>query len=107
MNYTFRYSSTSRSESRNSDEERNLVREKEQTPQKTEPKMESPHKSEPTKLEPARKLKIKKLQSQSEVEPAETSESSGFRKRKWGTSNLLPNKKPALVISTDSLKVFF
>nr|CAG4649742.1 EOG090X0F73 [Scapholeberis mucronata]SVE93926.1 EOG090X0F73 [Scapholeberis mucronata] len=48
-----------------------------------------------------RKLKIRKQQPSQE---AESSEGGVPRKRRWGTSQLLPTKKPALVISTDSLK---
>ena len=56
---------------------------------------------------PLRKLKLKK--SNTEVlgdEESKTDVGNGVaKKRKWGTSQLLPVKKPALVISTDLLKV--
>ena len=56
---------------------------------------------------PMRKLKLKKGQQDSVAEEASKTESSNgvAKKRRWGTSQLLPQKKPALVISTDSLKV--
>ena len=56
---------------------------------------------------PMRKLKLKKGQHDSVAEEASKTESSNgvAKKRRWGTSQLLPQKKPALVISTDSLKV--
>jgi len=49
-----------------------------------------------------RKWKIRKHLPGVEADSAET---EAPRKRRWGTSQLLPTKKPALVISTDSLKV--
>ena len=57
---------------------------------------------ETTKGETVRKWKIRK-----QVSTVETTvgDSEAPRKRRWGTSQLLPTKKPALVISTDSLKV--
>ena len=74
---------------------------KQASPVKMEEQKES---TELVKYEPVRKLKIKKSQPQLE-QLAETNENGGLRKRRWGTSSLLPNKKPAMVISTESLKV--
>nr|SVE77295.1 EOG090X0F73 [Daphnia lumholtzi]SVE77911.1 EOG090X0F73 [Daphnia lumholtzi]SVE78541.1 EOG090X0F73 [Daphnia lumholtzi] len=56
---------------------------------------------ETTKGEPVRKWKIRKHLPSAE---ADTTEVEAPKKRRWGTSQLLPTKKPALVISTDSLK---
>ena len=52
-----------------------------------------------------RKLKVKKGQSDVSNECKQDSGNGMTRKRRWGTSQLLPIKKPALIISTNSLKV--
>nr|SVE74488.1 EOG090X0F73 [Daphnia barbata] len=57
--------------------------------------------NESSKGDTVRKWKIRK---QFPTTEGETGESEAPRKRRWGTSQLLPTKKPALVISTDSLK---
>nr|SVE87684.1 EOG090X0F73 [Daphnia similis] len=57
--------------------------------------------NETTKGDPVRKWKIRKHLPSAE---ADTTETEAPKKRRWGTSQLLPTKKPALVISTDSLK---
>ena len=56
------------------------------------------------KGETVRKWKIRKQQPTTEGDAGETGVT---RKQRWGTSQLLPTKKPALVISTDSLKVTY
>nr|SVE90820.1 EOG090X0F73 [Daphnia sinensis] len=57
--------------------------------------------NETTKGESVRKWKIRKHLPSAETD---TTETETPKKRRWGTSQLLPTKKPALVISTDSLK---
>ncbi|XP_059351795.1 apoptotic chromatin condensation inducer in the nucleus-like isoform X2 [Daphnia carinata] len=57
--------------------------------------------NETTKGETVRKWKIRKHLPSAE---ADTTDTEAPKKRRWGTSQLLPTKKPALVISTDSLK---
>nr|CAG4637407.1 EOG090X0F73 [Ceriodaphnia reticulata]SVE73238.1 EOG090X0F73 [Ceriodaphnia reticulata] len=64
-------------------------------------KLEVTSQQETTKGETARKWKIRKQISNVDTDAAD---SGAPRKRRWGTSQLLPTKKPALVISTDSLK---
>ena len=62
---------------------------------------------QPLNIGSLRKLKLRKTQAEPIAEgEARPGESNGVaKKRRWGTSQLLPNKRPALVISTDSLKV--
>nr|SVE76067.1 EOG090X0F73 [Daphnia hispanica] len=57
--------------------------------------------NETTKGEVVRKWKIRKQPVNTETD---TVGMEAPKKRRWGTSQLLPTKKPALVISTDSLK---
>nr|SVE75434.1 EOG090X0F73 [Daphnia dolichocephala] len=57
--------------------------------------------NESSKGDSVRKWKIRKQLPSAE---GDTGEPEAPRKRRWGTSQLLPTKKPALVISTDSLK---
>lgn len=65
-------------------------------------KTDTPLQPEANKGETVRKWKIRKQQS---APDADAADAGAPRKRRWGTSQLLPTKKPALVISTDSLKV--
>nr|CAG4642846.1 EOG090X0F73 [Evadne anonyx] len=55
---------------------------------------------------PLRKLKVRRnnTELQGEDETKTDVGNGPSKRRKWGTSQLLPVKKPALVISTDSLK---
>lgn len=73
------------------------------SPHDHQQKSEVTSQQETTKGE-TRKWKIRKQISNVEADAAD---SGAPRKRRWGTSQLLPTKKPALVISTDSLKVIF
>jgi hypothetical protein len=72
------------------------------SPHDTKQKVEVAPQSEVIKGDTVRKWKIRKQLPNVEAESGET---EAPRKRRWGTSQLLPTKKPALVISTDSLKV--
>lgn len=56
---------------------------------------------------PLRKLKVRRGNTEAHGEDeTKTDVGNGpSKRRRWGTSQLLPVKKPALVISTDSLKV--
>ncbi|XP_046645566.1 apoptotic chromatin condensation inducer in the nucleus-like isoform X2 [Daphnia pulicaria] len=71
------------------------------SPHDTKQKVEVAPQSEVIKGDTVRKWKIRKQLPNVEAESGET---EAPRKRRWGTSQLLPTKKPALVISTDSLK---
>jgi hypothetical protein len=73
------------------------------SPHDRKQKTEVTPQSETIKGDTVRKWKIRK-QLPSSVD-ADSGETEAPRKRRWGTSQLLPTKKPALVISTDSLKV--
>ena len=72
------------------------------SPHETKQKTEVAPQSEVIKGDTVRKWKIRK---QLPIVEADSGETEAPRKRRWGTSQLLPTKKPALVISTDSLKV--
>ena len=74
------------------------------SPHETKQKTEVAPQFEAMKGDTVRKWKIRKQLPNVE---ADSGESEAPRKRRWGTSQLLPTKKPALVISTDSLKVTF
>nr|SVE73866.1 EOG090X0F73 [Daphnia atkinsoni] len=71
------------------------------SPQDQKQQQDATPQTETAKSEVGRKWKIRKQPHNAETDTPET---EAPKKRRWGTSQLLPTKKPALVISTDSLK---
>nr|CAG4646626.1 EOG090X0F73 [Macrothrix elegans] len=98
-----RSSSRSRSVGRSSPEVSHPREEKSVSPGESKEKSETVSQTEVPKGETGRKWKIRKLQVNHSEQP-DSAEAGQPKKRRWGTSQLLPAKKPALVISTDSLK---
>ena len=108
-----RSSSSSRSASRSSSSEREVCHRRGPSPGDPEPQaaasseeLHKPCDSEtvPPMVGVMRKLRIRKKEADVPDSVA-TNGSAPGSKRRWGTSHYLPNKKPAIVISTDSLKV--
>nr|SVE74868.1 EOG090X0F73 [Daphnia carinata] len=97
-----RKSSSKSPSPRQSSPEREINRKRSSlSPHDKKQQCESAPQNETTKGETVRKWKIRKHLPSAE---ADTTETEAPKKRRWGTSQLLPTKKPALVISTDSLK---
>lgn len=102
MNLKFLISSRSKSPRQSSPElEENRTR-RSTSPHDQKQQQDATPQNETTKSEVGRKWKIRKQPHNAETDTAEI---EAPKKRRWGTSQLLPTKKPALVISTDSLKV--
>lgn len=87
---------------RQSSPEREINRKRSLSPHDKKQQSDAAPQNETTKGDTVRKWKIRKQLPTAEADTAET---EAPKKRRWGTSQLLPTKKPALVISTDSLKV--
>nr|SVE71356.1 EOG090X0F73 [Daphnia similis]SVE71988.1 EOG090X0F73 [Daphnia similis] len=81
--------------------EREINRKRSLSPHDKKQQCDAAPQNEKTKGDTVRKWKIRKQLPSTEADTAET---EAPKKRRWGTSQLLPTKKPALVISTDSLK---
>ncbi|XP_032783764.2 apoptotic chromatin condensation inducer in the nucleus isoform X3 [Daphnia magna] len=96
-----RKSSSKSPSPRQSSPEREINRKRSLSPHDKKQQSDAAPQNETTKGDTVRKWKIRKQLPSAEADTAET---EAPKKRRWGTSQLLPTKKPALVISTDSLK---